>query len=883
MANPFNVSQESALESILRYAGRPAYAARNLLKGNVEGAIRQGADLVGDTIDAVLPGDWIKEISRRDQDYTEASDLVGGMEPGIGKTAVDILGGIATDPLTYTGANLFLKPLSLAAGAAKNVATKIPGGAAAVGKLEQGLEAGGKALRSVSANQRVEPELAAAIQSGRAAGSAAGTTAQRFAVDAFKDVPPEVQDTVKYLFEDIGHTGGQLSPLGVSSPAKFGNKAEQMALIDARLSKLNLDPVKAQQVRSVAERVSDFTSGLWKQGTESADAPIFGNRTLDAAGNAAARAPDQFPLDYIPRQWEEVAAKEAPIGGLGGAIKARSVGQGQELLDYMKSSGKELTGGLPDLLGNYGQNIGRLTQSAAIGRGVQGLAQAGKLAVSPETLAKIKTGTALADDEFRGAMGGIIDDLKSAGKTEDAEVLEAAFRGLPPRTGILKALAGVNNQFKRFATAGAFIPRLNFSVRNGIGAIAQTAAEQEARGQTGAMAASVLGNTFKSVGDGLRQLGLKWLPESEFKPISDAIAASGGRAENAIAAIPDKTMREAFANGVLDNTFVRTEDLLADTAASGWWKKFQDVRDWPQAIAQGMEQRLRFTMFKGLREGGKSAEEAARIVNKALYDYTPTSTSNRAMRDVIPFFMFSAKAVPQSFNALKENPWLIPAVRPLFGGDDESPMPAYLSKQMSIPTGTDEQGNPTYLTSLGLPLESLGMIPNPSDDLSEFARQVRQNIVGSSNPALKTLYGAVTGTDPTFGTQFASYDKTPAIAQEFGAPEKSEAARIWNAVAGTGLVQPVASPLNVLSGLVDDRQGAGMTALNALTGLRNTSVDEDAALRQLITDYLKSNPDVQQYTGFYQQSPDENNQALLEKLKQIRARIKEKRATSPAL
>jgi len=877
VVDPIDLEQDSAFGSVLKFLSRPGYALRNVMKGNVEGAVRQGADLLGDTVDALLPGDWVSELSRKDQDYTEASDLVGGMEDGIAKTAVDILGGIATDPLTYTGIGLFTKPLGALASAGKSVATKLPGGADLVGKIEQGIESGGKALRSVSANQRVEPELAAGIQAGRAAGSAAGTTAQRFAVDAFNDVPQEIQDKVKYLFEDIGDVGGQLAPLGITAPGKFGTAADQMALIDQRLSKLALPPDQAQQVRDTASRVSDYTSGLWKQGAESADAPIFGSRELDATGNMIQRRPDQFPLDYLPRQWEDIAAKDADLGGLGNAIKGRSVGQGQELLDYMKTSGKSLEGGLPDLLGNYGQNLGRLTQSAAVGKHAQAMAQAGKLPVTPETLAKIQAGATLADDEFRGAMTGILDDLKAAGKTEDAEALEAAYRGLPARTGVLKALAGVNNQFKRFATAGAFVPRINFSVRNAIGAVAQTASEAEARGQTGAMAASIIGSTMKSVADGMRKLGVKWVPESEFKPIEDAIAMSGGRVQDAMAAIPDQTMREAFANGILDNTFVRTEDLMAETAASGWWKKFQDVRDWPQAIAQGMEQRLRFTMFKGLRSDGKSPDEAARIVNKALYDYTPTSTANRTARDIIPFFQFTAKAIPQSITAMKENPWLIPAVRPLFGGDEDSPMPSYLSKQMSIPTGTDEEGNPTYLTSLGLPLEALGMLPNPSDDLSEFARQIRQNVVGSSNPLLKTLYGGVTGTDPYFGSQFASYDKTPELAQALGAPEESEAARIWNAIAGTGLVQPLASPVNTLSNLFDDRQGAGMTALNALTGVRNTSVDEDQALRQLLQDHLKTNPNVKQYQGFFQENPDEATQALMQQLKEIKARMKQKR------
>jgi hypothetical protein len=116
----------------MRWIGRPGYAVRDFLAGNFEGAGRQALDFLTEPIDAALPGDWIPTASR-DQDYTETSDLLGGMEDGLGKTAVNVLGGIATDPLTY---------LSFGATAIPGAVSKIAKGAAGANRAAGGIKVG---------------------------------------------------------------------------------------------------------------------------------------------------------------------------------------------------------------------------------------------------------------------------------------------------------------------------------------------------------------------------------------------------------------------------------------------------------------------------------------------------------------------------------------------------------------------------------------------------------------------------------------------------------------------------------------------------------------------------------------------------------------------
>jgi hypothetical protein len=214
-------------------------------------------------------------------------------------------------------------------------------------------------------------------------------------------------------------------------------------------------------------------------------------------------------------------------------------------------------------------------------------------------------------------------------------------------------------------------------------------------------------------------------------------------------------------------------------------------------------------------------------------------------------------------------------------GQDEV-LPPHLQDNPHIPLGRDEAGNPKYLTSLGLPFEVLGTIPNPSDDPLDFARQVRQNVVGSMNPALKTAASAVFGIDPYFGSTFGSYDKAPQALQALGVPERSDWGRAYNLLAGTGLIQPLASPVQYISGALDPRRSAVEAAANALTGVRVQTVDEDRALQQSIEAKLKADPSIARYETLYAYSPDPEQQQLLDELRRVRSEIRaKKKAAEP--
>lgn len=174
------------------------------------------------------------------------------------------------------------------------------------------------------------------------------------------------------------------------------------------------------------------------------------------------------------------------------------------------------------------------------------------------------------------------------------------------------------------------------------------------------------------------------------------------------------------------------------------------------------------------------------------------------------------------------------------------------------------------------------MIPNVSDDPSTMFKQVRQNLVGALNPTIKTGLSATFGVDPFFGSNFGSWDRAPYAAQALGADERSEGARIYNILAGTGLIQPLSSPVQTISQALDPRKSGLEAAATSLTGVRVSSVDETRALQQLVEEKLKSDPSIQRYEALFAYSPDPEQQALLDELKRVKAEIRaRKKAEAP--
>jgi hypothetical protein len=260
-----------------------------------------------------------------------------------------------------------------------------------------------------------------------------------------------------------------------------------------------------------------------------------------------------------------------------------------------------------------------------------------------------------------------------------------------------------------------------------------------------------------------------------------------------------------------------------------------------------------------------------------LINYTITSAENRLARDLFPFMQFSAQSIRQQAKFLSHTPGAAGAYRTVMGQESSGPLPPYMHGKTNLPLGYNDKGEATYLSSIGLPVETLGMIPDVSGDMPDFFRDVRLNIASQLQPALKTIASGITGRDLYFDTPFGSYDKTPEILQALGAPERGSIGRNYNMLAGTGLIQPLESVIAPIEGALSDKTTPLQKLVNATSGARIVNVDEARALQKMLEQELMSRPDIQQYTTLYKNSADPETQALLQQLKNTKQDLKKKR------
>ncbi len=474
-----------------------------------------------------------------------------------------------------------------------------------------------------------------------------------------------------------------------------------------------------------------------------------------------------------------------------------------------------------------------------------------------------------ADPELRSAAQHIARQFPA----EEARVLLDALDGMTPRGGAASVLAKLNPYFKGPAVYGAIVPKLGSIMRNGTGGLFQQLANANARGDLPRAAKALVPNFLKSVNDGVEHLFGTRIGKNEFTEVDNAFKTSGGDPRKALNSIKDPTMRSAVARGVLGNNFINTEAMVKATTDGGWKAFGKKLWEYPAVMFKGMEQRMRYGLYKSQIAKGVPEDQAAKTVSDTFYDYRVSSTENRLARDVIPFFQFTAKAVPQQGKFLAENPLALSAMANLSGGSRGEALPPYLEGKINIPFGRDEQGNKQVISNLGLPVEALGWLPNPSADLSQVGRQLEQNQVGSSHPLLKTLFSTVSGEDPYFGTPYGSYSKVGGV--DLGKPGAA-----LNQLLGTGL--PGASALSGALGfgskVTDDRTSTGEKLANLLTGAKIASIDPDVALRQKLQEYLANNPNISQFRSFYQTDKTDEGQALIHELQQAKKRIKDKKA-----
>jgi hypothetical protein len=604
------------------------------------------------------------------------------------------------------------------------------------------------------------------------------------------------------------------------------------------------------------------------------------------------------PPAYLSRDYEVEAENEARQGAANG-LKARSFTSPEEVAQHI----------------NAGNPLGKDFAEASVS---QAQGHAGQLA-RQKLGEHISGGTikgkpfVLANSDHRAMVTAAIDKIRQS-RPDFAAELDRLWKGLPPRGPIMQILSGLNKPFKQAAVMGIGLPRVMSLMRNRIAkpfqALAEAGTQQNAIGGGAFNVPRELKQFGTDLGgtalDGLHSLGMakgiKGGPWNKIFEMRDDAWKTGGDAAGVTANLRQAAATETNATmkGYLshmadfieaggEDGYTSSEEILrtvASASATTKWQRFQGIMQkpifqWPAIMWKSMEDRMRFGMYMDLRTAGQQPMEAAKNVSDMLYNYQVSGVENRTMRDLFPFGQFFAKAVKQNAKLLSETPVAAIALNPLFGQGPKNPLYQYMQGKVNIPLGKDTQGNDQYISGLGLPVESLAQVPIPGGDIWSMPQAFRRDVIGQLNPTLKTAFAFASGQDPYFETPFGSFNKTPAVAQALGAPARSDVARDYNLAAGTGLIQPLASAVNMADVATDARTTLGEKAIDSLSGASVVSVDEKVAEQQLIQNYLRHHPEVQQYTSFYTKDDNPQVKALTQELAQLRQQRKQQPAGVP--
>jgi hypothetical protein len=839
-ADVIDPGPDNAFLSFLDSIGKPGKAINDLLVGNWEGAGRQAVDFLGDIVDAPLLGvDAIAPISRR-KDKADFSDVVGGMEPGLGKFATDVIGGTATDPLSWVPGELVAKGASTAAKAAGKVASKLPKGLQKWGKEI------GEGAKDALGWRQLTPEQNGVIRAAEADAVNVKRAGQTQLESIGKTVvSPEERKIVGDIVDNLRHEGGK--PVGPIGPP--GSTA---------LDRVNLHPgVNPGNADRITKAVRETIEFGQRQGAQDRALGI-----MDDAGDL-----NQEYLMQIHNGDKAVRDSEN-LKNLGGPnpVRGRKLITPEDKASFYaspESAGLEYERNAVSRLGKRIDKDSTLARQASLGKSLLG----------PEY-------KSLRDPETRTAIESAIGAFEQTAP-DYYRALNDVYHGLEPRGPVLEMFSKANRLWKPMVVAGFVWPKFSALVRN-----ATTGGGWQVASTQGFKAASrhmleAPGIILGAIDDGIvKAFGLSkrltgGMLTKDVDAIEQAFQASGGVVENA-KAILRQTGREDLAAAVENNVLqgmVSSEEMLRSINREGWRKAAMNLIDAPGEMYQGIETRMRLANFlhQYHGQGGKSARQIAQSVDDAFLNYGVAAQGGKAyrtFRDNIPFFAFMSQSIPQQAKFLTKTPPVAVGLSQAYDEDPGHPLYGYLEGRMNLPIGTNEAGEREYISGLGMPFEQLGLIPNFSDSPLDAGRDIKRNFIGSSQPIAKSAATAIMGSDPYWESPAGQYDKIPL----FG--EQGDIGQVYNALNAVGITAPFDVPARQLDKLLNPDRSVGVKALDLLTGANIVDVDEDRALLQQLQTLLEHNPDVGQYRSFFNLSDDPEIQALLSRYQGAKKKAK---------
>lgn len=331
-------------------------------------------------------------------------------------------------------------------------------------------------------------------------------------------------------------------------------------------------------------------------------------------------------------------------------------------------------------------------------------------------------------------------------------------------------------------------------------------------------------------------------------------------------------------------------------------RKFREFVDTGQQWAGELETQWRTLTALQLMEQGKTPLEVVTEVNRLQVDYSRNSEIEGWIRAVVPFARYMVGATGWAADMLRNpsgagkgivghivSPQFLGTATRSLGGEDTTMAPRYVKESLALPLPwLDKEGNQQFLTSLGFPQEVVIQALSLVGGRPEAVKHV---LLGSMQPALKLPAEALMGRSFYFGTDFGSYRKAPYLLQhtplstEVPGPNGTTRYEVPGIVNELSNASPTAGIESTINRLGDSRQGMASRLINAVTGFRIQSSDQEAELQRRISDYLRSQTQsgtVGELQVFFQRlKPEdvpEDVKTVLKELEAIRARRRKENA-----
>jgi hypothetical protein len=247
--------------------------------------------------------------------------------------------------------------------------------------------------------------------------------------------------------------------------------------------------------------------------------------------------------------------------------------------------------------------------------------------------------------------------------------------------------------------------------------------------------------------------------------------------------------------------------------------------------------------FIAKMQQGYSPEAAAKIANKAQYDYSNLSRFEQsAVKRVVPFYSFMRQNIPAQLEQILQKPGgkvaaSIKATDSL--RHDQGFVPEYVGEGLAVPIGKEDNGTQRFLSHFGLPFEDafsdMGVGPHP-------VQRTLQNILSEFNPLFKLPIELASGKQLMSGRDLA--DLRPGM---FDTGNQVLDEILHNS--------PLSRFQTTGQTLADERKGIGAKLLNLVSPVKVTDVDLDKqrnnAARELIDEMMQGNPDVGRFERLY--------------------------------